>query len=105
MNNLVKLSFHVDLLRDFAKLKNELGIDALLYLKVMSHQVVYIKGKEPEWGGFGDESEIESYHVMRFTKDRLEVRFTYSDTYATHIIKNPLNSYGKVWAVTKEELL
>ena len=88
----------------YKEIEKELGIDALLYLRVMSHQVVYIKGKEPEWGGVGDESEIESYHVMRFTKDRLEVRFAYSDTYTNHVIENPLNSYGKVWAVTKEEL-
>lgn len=104
----IKISINKDAifnkLGQIEDIEEELGIDALLYLKVMSHQVIYVKGMEPIWGGVGDESDIESYHVMRFTKDRLEVRFACSDTYATHVIENPLDLYGKVWAVTKEEL-
>jgi len=83
-------------------IEDELGIDLITYLKVMMDRVIYVKGKEPEWGGVGTKKDIEQYWVEYFSKDMLEVK--YGKDSDSHFIKNPLKTYGKTWALTKEEL-
>lgn len=82
------------------KLEKQLGIS--LKLHINAHlKGVYVKGMEPLWSG-GQENEIVHYTVVSFTKDYLEVR--YRDSHDTHCLWNPLEDYGKTWALTREEL-
>lgn len=80
----------------------ELGIDLVLFCNVMKNQVIYVKGKEPEWADNGTKKDIVKYCVVRFTVEELVVRF--NEYCSNHVISKPLYSYGKTWALTKEEL-
>ena len=91
-----------DKLGQLEDLEDELGFNLVSFVKVMKNGVIFVKGKEPEWAGEGKKKDIVRYCVERFDKDRLKVRFNnYCDS---HFIYNPLKSYGKTWALTKEEL-
>ena len=93
----------IDKLGQLEDIEEELEIDLILYLKVMTKRRIYIKGKEPEWAGNGaNKNAIEKYYVEKFNKSWLEVR--YDKDCDLHLIKNPLECYGKTWALTKEEL-
>ena len=85
-------------------IEDELGIDLILFLKVMMNRIIYVKGKEPEWAGTGTKKDIETYYVEGFTKEELSVRYSNSCAYDLHFILNPIKNYGKTWALTKEEL-
>ena len=104
-----ELSTELDSIHKLGQLEdieNELGIDLILYLKVMIHRIIYIKGKEPEWAGLGTKKDIESYCIVNFTKDELVVSYRgYGSSYNLHTIKNPMRYYKKIWALTKEALL
>lgn len=89
-----------DKLGQLEDLEEELGIDLKLY--VNTHlKGVYVKGMEPLWSG-GQKNEILHYTVVGFTKEYLEVR--YRDSHNTHCLWYPLEDYGKIWALTLEEL-
>ena len=104
-----KKGYTYDLLEDklgqLEDIEDDLGIDLALFAKVMSKRVVYIKGKELEWGGLENatENDIVGYHVESFDKNWLDVR--YSPSCDLHGIYEPLKKYGKEWALTREELL
>lgn len=90
----------LDKLEQYKQLEKELGISLELY--VNSHlKGVYVKGMDPSWSG-GQINEIVHYTVVNFTKDYLEVR--YANGHKTHLLYNPLGSYGKTWAFKKEDL-
>ena len=82
--------------------EEELDIDLVLFVKTMKDGVIFIKGKEPEWGGVGKKKDIACYQVECFDKDKMKVRF--NSNCDSHFIYDPLKSYKKVWALTKEEL-
>lgn len=93
----------VNKLGQLEDIEDELGIDLILYLKVMTKRYIYIKGKEPEWADNGaDKNTIEKYYVVAFNKYWIEVKYT--NNCDQHSIENPLKCYGKTWALTKEEL-
>ena len=81
--------------------EEELGIDLLIWAKAIL-KGIYVKGKEPEWGGVGTIKDIEHYLVEDFREYYLIVRF--ARNHDTHTIENPMELYGKTWALTKDEL-
>ena len=91
----------VQIVGKFEDIEEKYGIDIELYFKII-HEGVYVKGKEPEWGGVGSAKDIEHYNVIEFDKEFLEL--VYNCSSKTHIIWDPMKSYGKIWASTKEEL-
>lgn len=82
------------------KLEKQLGISLELFINTHL-KGVYVKGMEPLWSG-GQKNEILHYTVVSFTKDYLEV--CYANSHDTHCLWNPLENYGKIWALTEEEL-
>jgi hypothetical protein len=82
-------------------IEEEIGVDLNIWANSVYHGI-YVKGKEPEWGGIGTKKDIVHYSVVRFTEHTLIVRWA-SDC-DSHIIDEPMKKYGKLWALTKEEL-
>ena len=92
------------LTQKLSKLENteeEIGVDLNIWANAVYHGI-YVKGKEPEWGGVGTKKDIAHYSVVRFNEHTLIVRWA-SDC-DSHIIDEPMKKYGKLWALTKEEL-
>ena len=91
MDNLVKLRFHLDLLRELTELKNELGIDLITLFRAFSC-IWYKKGNELKM----------SCHIalIDWTIYVLEESMTIGEG-----VSLQLKDYGKTWALTKEELL
>lgn len=83
-------------------IEEKIGIDLITYLKVNIQGYVYVKGKEPEWAGFGTKRNIQKYYVLKLTADELIVY--YNDYYEEHCISCPMGCYGKTWALTRKEL-
>lgn len=88
----------------YKETEKDLGIDLVLYAKVLQNGV-YVKGKEPEWGGVGTKKDIQHYCTVRFNTWHLVLNYGGTEDYQSHIISDPLESYGTLWALTREELL
>ena len=90
MDNMSKLQIHLELLREFTKLKNELGIDLIILFKALTNGV-YRKTK----------NDIVYYASTSLQLMKRKEWYLYHLSYTRLKLKH----YGKTWALTKEELL
>ena len=89
------LTLAIDKLGEYEELEKIIHMPLDLFTRVMYYRVVYVKGKEPEWGGVGTKKDIQEYYVEEFNEERLVVRL--GTGYNSHTILKPLQKLGKVW--------
>ena len=89
MDNIKKLSVHLELLREFTNIKNELGIDLLILFKVLRSGIHIIDDGYPY-------------------NDRVDLIYSsgnpcgFKGKVSDHCVF--FKDYGKTWSLTKEEL-
>lgn len=99
--NQYRSNYSLKEVQEIKDLEKSIGVPILIYIKAM-FSGVWIKGMEREWGGVGNKRDIAFYQVEDLNANWMVVRFS-SDCDA-HFIDNPMKSYGKVWALTYDEL-
>ena len=86
-------------LGQYEDIDDDLGVSWLIIYKVLSGKGVWVKF-------FGEEPKLYKRVMLRGIDEISEVyHFTLGIDCITSVLELPLRDYGKVWALTKEELL
>ena len=97
MDNMLKLDFHLGLLRELAEIRYELGIDLSTLFKALK-EGIYVKNP------FGQIYKISVFiYDLNMSSSNSKLNWCFiSSNYNNSLIY--FSDYGKTWALTKEEL-
>lgn len=96
MDNIKKLSVHLELLREFTNIKNELGIDLLILFKALKNGI---------WVKYDANFGFTGKPKIVIEKDKCTEICLRKKKWWIQENDFLLKDYGKTWALTKEELL